>query len=545
MQKQFLLYIIVYQGICHVGGQSTPTTIATVTPTSHTSESTTKSVSTQSTTTAQSVVDKYGGLGLVVDSSKIEIKRGIENLIIGISYPVATNLKEINSILTEIDRSIKSISSIPALKLKKYSKQVNNSLMAIHDDLVNIQKVFFDMSQYADKQIELDPKYDCHLEYSLIDEEYIKDLQIGITSFLSRLDMGLTDSNIQTDKTKLDNLITTILLIKDYIDQSKNELDIRVTELDSITLGDVPPGLPYVLETLACVHSGQIELITLNYCVKCDYGVFCQLELNSIASSQEYIRFEPINYEGAQIRFETLEQSLLLSSEGNWELLSCSNEVEDQYDELELLDELLECTTHPIHSPCIDALFGTDYITLLEYCNFTYRLEPRVVTRTQTGVLIMDPLDKSVSIREISGTTHKTKNNLPQKFPVHIVTNDDISVTTGEKEIVLKPVNVVPQRKISYSYLSQDFISDMQNKAKTQDSWEQIELEHIIGISLAIILFIIGTIAITLCGLKIEKSKICTKSYFNRNRPREMHRIARNLVENRRLLKAKNKESRV
>ncbi len=511
------------------------------TSSSSTPTSTKKLDNTDLVTTELSIVEKYDGLGLVVDSGKIEIKRGIENLIVGLSIPVTSNVSTINNILLEIDKNIKNIGTIPALKTKRNFAQVSNSLSAIHEDFTIIQKIFFDLSQYIDKQNVVDPKHDCHLEYSLIDEEYVKELQIGVVSFMSRLSFDLTDAQIALDKSKFDNIVTTIMLIKDFIDQSKTELANRITELDSITLGNIPPGLPYILETLACVHSGQIELITLNYCVKCNYGVLCQLELDSVSSLQEYTRFEAINYDGAQIRFENHGQSLLRSSDGHWELLDCNNEIEDQYDELELLDDLLECTTKPVNNPCVNSIFSTEYDTLLTYCNFTYKIEPRVITRTQSGILIMDPLDTQISVKEISGVTHKTKLNIPSKFPVHIISNDDLAVTVGEREIILKPVTISDKRKISYTYLSQQFIKKMQDNALKQDSLDSIEIEHIIGLVFGLLLLTVGTIAITVCCCQIKNSKFY-KHIKNRNpkmTSHELRNIARNLAENRNLLKSK------
>lgn len=350
-------------------------------PTNTRSRTTSKSTTIE--TSEQTLVERHNGVGLVIDSGKIEIKRGIENLIIGISYPVISNITKINKIINEIDQSIITISKTPGLRNKLYNDQLINSFMSIHEDLIKIQKIYYDMSQYPDPKNIIEPNYDCHLEYSIIDEEYVTDLQLGIKSFMGRLDLTLTENQISTDKQKLDDLITTVILIKDFIDQSKDELGNRMTELDSITLGNIPPSLPYTLETLSCIQSGQIELVALNYCTKCNYGIFCQLEINSVSSSQEYTRFEPVNYDGAQIRFETDTQVLLQSSEGHWELLDCKNELEDQYDELELLDELLECKTKPVNNPCIDNLFSTDYSIILDNCNFTYRLTPRIITRTK------------------------------------------------------------------------------------------------------------------------------------------------------------------
>ena len=144
--------------------------------------------------------------------------------------------------------------------------------------------------------------------------------------------------------------------------------------------------------------------------------------------------------------------------------------------------------------------------------------------------------------RELSGLTHQTKMVFPPKYPVHIVTNDDISVTYGEKEILLKPVMKVPTRKVTYTYLSDDFISKMKNSAAQRDVIEDIEIQHIVGISFMVVIIILIPIVLTLCIIDLKRSRKCL-NWCKKNR-KNMQEAAQNLAENRQMLKQKRNRNR-
>jgi len=535
-----VLLLLVTGKIIHpTSAEGSGSTVAPTTTTTIITTTTKSSTTRRPTTTEISFLEKYNGLGLIVEGPTVEIKRGIENLIVGIVYPAVKDITKINTELIEITKSIRQIQNTPALKTKQNAMRVNSSINLMIEDLSSMQKVFFDLSKFVDSNVVLDPNYDCLLEHVIYDADYVEELRSGVLSFMTKIDTTLTAAQVTAKDSRWDVFVNTVIQLKDYIDQASDELGIRITELDSMTIGKIPQGLTYLLETKQCVKSGQIGEITINYCTEYEYGVFCQLEINSIVNYQEFTRFEPVNYEGTQIRFENNQQTLLRTTGGSWELLDCNLELEDQYDELEKLDEMTICTTKPVHNLCLDYIFTTEYDKILANCNFTNKIEPRAITRTKNGILLMG---NDLITRELSGLTHQTKMVFPPKYPVHIVTNDDISVTYGEKEILLKPVMKVPTRKVTYTYLSDDFISKMKNSAAQRDVIEDIEIQHIVGISFMVVIIILIPIVLTLCIIDLKRSRKCL-NWCKKNR-KNMQEAAQNLAENRQMLKQKRNRNR-
>jgi len=535
-----VLLLLVTGKIIHpTSAEGSGSTVAPTTTTTITTATTKSSTTRRPTTTEISFLEKYNGLGLIVEGPTVEIKRGIENLIVGIVYPAVKDITKINTELIEITKSIRQIQNTPALKTKQNAMRVNSSINLMIEDLSSMQKVFFDLSKFVDSNVVLDPNYDCLLEHVIYDADYVDELRSGVLSFMTKIDTTLTAAQVTAKDSRWDVFVNTVIQLKDYIDQASDELGTRIIELDSMTIGKIPQGLTYLLETKQCVKSGQIGEITINYCTEYEYGVFCQLEINSIVNYQEFTRFEPVNYEGTQIRFENNQQTLLRTTGGSWELLDCNLELEDQYDELEKLDEMTICTTKPVHNLCLDYIFTTEYDKILANCNFTNKIEPRAITRTKNGILLMG---NDLITRELSGLTRQTKMVFPPKYPVHIVTNDDISVTYGEKEILLKPVMKVPTRKVTYTYLSDDFISKMKNSAAQRDVIEDIEIQHIVGISFMVVIIILIPIVLTLCIIDLKRSRKCL-NWCKKNR-KNMQEAAQNLAENRQMLKQKRNRNR-
>ena len=114
-----VLLLLVTGKIIHpTSAEGSGSTVAPTTTTTITTTTTKSSTTRRPTTTEISFLEKYNGLGLIVEGPTVEIKRGIENLIVGIVYPAVKDITKINTELIEITKSIRQIQNTPALKIK-------------------------------------------------------------------------------------------------------------------------------------------------------------------------------------------------------------------------------------------------------------------------------------------------------------------------------------------------------------------------------------------------------------------------------------------
>jgi hypothetical protein len=105
--------------------------------------------------------------------------------------------------------------------------------------------------------------------------------------------------------------------------------------------------------------------------------------------------------------------------------------------------------------------------------------------------------------KELDSDNH-VRSIVPNNYPLHIITGNNIAITSGNKEIVLKPYYQPAESKIEYSYLSADFIDNMITKAKTQDFFKELTLYDKALMILAGIVLVISPVLGALCCHQIR-----------------------------------------
>jgi len=429
------------------------------------------------------------GLGFVYPANKLMLRKVSSNTMIGINIPAAYNFATLANKLRPVSTKLTAIGKMTVFSDATLGIQVKPVLDKIKETLELLEKSLQDMSNYAIKTL---PPYvvrhTCVLNYDEITESYIDTFVAGILALLSKINTNMSLTQFQeTDKINFEALTVNLFDARDYTINYENDLIKRLEVMTSLSRYEIPDSLPFMLETLECIALGSIERLGVNYCKRVSSGLFCELEMISSKTREEYIKFATIAYEGAQLRLPDRGQSLLQSATGHWEILECDEDSD--YTETEFVEDYLDCRTKLYENKCTENIQTTNYDDILKYCNFTYEQPIEEITRTTEGVLIMGT---DINVREVSIVDGSTTSSLPKRLPVYIHSNDKLRISSGDKEIDILPSIPVSQRKILYTNIPTDIISKMQTSARNSDLKDKFTTDRIVsGVILVLVIFMI------------------------------------------------------
>ena len=135
--------------------------------------------------------------------------------------------------------------------------------------------------------------------------------------------------------------------------------------------------------------------------------------------------------------------------------------------------------------------------------------EPELATRAKDGILIMND-NKPLTIREY-GQNKKLKDTIPNRTPVFIATEYQLSIKTGGIDLIFEPVFNVSSRKIIYSYLTPEFINHMKWSANARSLLTAMEVKEGLIAGILIVLAFLVPITLTMCGCYINSSQLCSR----------------------------------
>ena len=479
-------------------------------------------------------------LGLLKKVGKIEVKKGMENMIMSILFPSNHSYIEYDNLIRIIKNDIKKILKIPALeKSGKYFKTNEGHFSNIDINLEFIEKSLNDISKFHNDQPITTKQYTCDLEFARIEPEFIQEYVTSIDTLIKPLDLTATYETFEKPETKdkYNLFLTNILLIKNLVADLKNAIVERIKAMDNLANGKVPDDLIFMLQTKNCMPNGQLENLEINFCHKTSIGLFCELQINIYKSVQEYDKYIPVVYKGVQLRAESTDQ-LFVKSGNNWGLIDCEENIDPEYDDNDnVIDLFNECNFKHYENACIKAIEKDNFSIILKECNFTH-VSAQPVWRTETGILIMDTETK-LTIQELNPIDNRLQAFLPNKFPVHIISNKNLNVQFNDKHIVYTPTQTNTVTSIVYTYLSDEFIQSIIKSAEYSDLISGLTTKEYIDLTFLLLFIILVPIILTLCCIGIKRSEIwekCKESkaqkIYNRTR-----KISKNFSENKRMMK--------
>jgi hypothetical protein len=481
--------------------------------------------------TAQNKVESTKGLGLLLNVGKVYMKKSVINTLVGISFPGKIDLKTYIGELNKTEVEVNKIIAIPGLATDTFGKPLGDKFKVIGDDLDDIEKILYDVSQYHDTSASDPKEYLCKLEMSEVTLEFITEITRGINSFMKPIDYTVTEAKLISNPEMYEKIYSTVLLIHEFVQEKKNHIKERLEVMNALANDFVPPQLPYLLDTLKCLQSGELEHVEIRYCDKSKTGLFCEVSVNVHKKLTEYEKFTPIVYEDVQIRGHEIGQIFVQDENKHWALIDCDETIDTEYDTNEDLDEFGECDVIPYQNECTAVVLSTEYDKILKYCNFTMRGDVVPIRRSKTGILLHG---EDFLVKEVDPKDSSVINILQNKYPVHIVTNNNLAVTLKDREILLKPYYTSTERTVQYTYLPQSFIESMKSSAKQSDLLTDIEFTHIVDLIYGLLFLLVIPVLLTLCCCSAKNSEVIVTWKENRKyeKAKQKSKSESNLEEN-------------
>lgn len=447
------------------------------------------------------------GLGLILLKGKMSLKKFTTNNLLGVFLPVNFTFSEYANKLKPLNQKLTAINALNIFKDPLISKKLTPVLELAVDSLESIEKMLQDISHYRDNSAPIHfRKHDCQLTYQEIDSDIIDVFVEGAEAYMSKIDKNMDSTVASSNPGKYQQFVLDLNFLKDFLLDFNNELTERIHIMTTLSRGQIAEQLPINLETLQCVSLGDLETLTVTYCTKLKNGLFCELSLLSIKSTQSYDQYAIISYEGTQLKLPLPDQSLLRSSTGGWELLWCENG--EEYLDADKIEDFTDCKTITYQNPCTTNLLTDNFDEIIYSCNFTSTLKPEPITRTDTGILFMGT---DISVQEIMVNNKNQRTNLPDRFPVHIITNNNLRVQLGDKEIELYPYYTALEKNITYTYLTDEFIKKIKNSARNTDLTDLIEPENYLDLAYIFLFIILVPMVFYSCCQHIKSSNMCKK----------------------------------
>jgi hypothetical protein len=433
------------------------------------------------------------GLGLLHETGDIVISKSSEHLRVGVLLTANFSLPDIHQQIESIIIEIKKIKEIPGVKSSPSNKAAVEKLnTAMANRLQTVKKIIKNLHTFKnDGSTKEELQYKCELQFPAIDSNTFDKLKEEISALVGHLDLTLADTKVTQDE--LRKITDTCYSILTAISATQNSLENRRDIINALTNNEVPESLHRLFETQPCMPTGNLETIHINFCNLNRYGLHCECDISVYKTTEKYTKNTAVSYDGVQLVAETTSQVFVTNDLRRLGLLDCGDIPILPYNPDDSpLNTDLYCTYTPYDNDCSKAISEDNFVNILYYCNFT-RTEPELVTRTNTGLLIMND-HKNIIIKEY-GVDKSVKSLLPSRTPVLITSSLRIGVTTGGLDLTFEPVTTTVERKVLYTYLTKDFIKSMQ-KAATYHDWKANIEDHHIMFLVALILIALVTVVV-------------------------------------------------
>ena len=499
--------------------------------------STTVNNAVTSVSTGTSTGTDSGGLGLVYNVGKMYIKKSLVNSLIGILIPSTKDYSEYSSTMKGIRAELRKLETMDILKVDPYKTDCKPILTAITVDIDNIQKTIVDMGKFSDNSTPEPKNYNCLLQLNEITVRDLKDIQIKLENYVEAVKIDQTVAQVTSNPEHYKTLVDTLLLIEAYV---ANELTVYINRIDlmeGLTNGELSPRLPFLLENIDCLSPGDLQHMVVNYCDKTTNGLFCEISLNVHKIVSEYYRYLPISYNGVQFKAEHSDQILLKSMSGHWEILDCEEQTREMetYETDEEIEDLTGCKIFDYQNDCTNVIETKQFEKILKHCNFTMKGDTVHIRRTSTGVLLQGD---ELSVKELDKSDKLVRAVLPSKYPVHVITNNHLAVTLNDREIILQPYYNSSERKIEYTYLTNEFLVSMEKSAKQLDLLGDLEYGDLFDLIYALLFLALIPINLGLCCCAIKNSELfitwtdASQKKSKKNKKKQKHRTNQNFEEN-------------
>jgi hypothetical protein len=361
---------------------------------------------------------------------------------------------------------------------------------------------------------EVNPESKCVFSAPVLTRQTLLQGTALIVSQYAKIKTDWTEEQILSDLGKLSILYNFVSTFNAQMSAWKESLSKSVTEYDTLRGGNFPPSLLGNIELAPCLATARNEIIRVQGCKAGKDKLICEVEFNFATATSNYTELIPINYEGVEL--EGPEKGWLYAKDEqtqNIVLLNCSNSGFNN-------PEVPLCQKVEGEEKCLKGLLLHDMDFVVNNCKF--RLNDQIIAKrlADNGILV---------IRSDAKVSDNGKMVFKQA-PFVLYSNNEVSVSVGEDEIIFPNHVQFPTPKIVTSKIAKGLIDSLKSKAGWDDFWARFAPEDYliyIVIGAQLIVFFPLSICGIVCrtkntgkkGMQCQKDdKAQKKRNFNENR---------------------------
>ncbi len=490
-----------------------------------------------------SIFQTEKGLGLLLNMGEVLISKNSQHKKIGVLLLANFTLADVESEIRAIQTEVDNFKEIPGIKENNdRNKIINHQVKQIKSNLNSILRFTRDTSTIADSTApDRIYNYECNITIPPITGHEFNLLKTDIQTIKSVISLTTTSSELDSNPSLYKNILDALFAIADLIGDARRGMIDRLRITSAFQNGEIPEDLGPLLDAYTCMPNGKLENLQLDQCTKEKLGLLCIVNTVAFMVTETYKRLIPINYEGVQLSATNQDEIFILNSADKLGILNCGeidNHLWDNTgDNKPPITDLL-CNFEQLEEQCALSLERDHWDYIIKHCNFTF-IDPDVATQTKDGLLVMGNQEIIIKEEQENGRITTTLSN---KRPVLILSADKISINVGTSSFTYTHHTKVDSRKLTYTYLTGQFIEEMKNAAYWQDLAKEIGHDEAIDLGIIIILLICLPTTVYLCSCKIKTSNLCQKLRDARIKrgKRKSNILKNNYEDNKQYTRAKN-----
>jgi len=245
----------------------------------------------------------------------------------------------------------------------------------------------------------------------------------------------------------------------------ENEACSLLNAINSLSIGELPENVIGGISTTICVAKFSIDSYLIRECTNGEGNLICELEIGSPAAVMTYQTLIPLNYKGVQLYTSPNTQFAREAASRRLKIIDCRHQLEWAS------SNAPTCLVNDVPAECENALDSDAVEEIIAQCRFTQTAPPPIMRLADDGLLILS--DKA-RIREDTRLVQK-------KPPVVVYSNHPVDVDLGGESYKFGNSVKVRFPNILFSKLSEDQISAVISKGKSDDFWALFSFANYLG----------------------------------------------------------------
>jgi len=464
-------------------------------------------------------------IGLVQATNYMEVSSKKVEFPLTILMTVFNDLGYQKTLLTELKAKFEGFKTMNGIKDMPDETKAGLILKvtAINELLSDTEKYATTVYGYKNTDIEAITSTSCAVQIKNNVDTDIFAAANFLTASIDVLGNAFTAEQLVNGSEQLSRVLNVLQDSYHHITTLNEKIIRYINDLESLTSGHMSPSVSAYVQQSRCVAESEMDHIKVLSCRKNIKGLVCDLEVEIYESSQKYLLYRAVNYDGVEITIPD-EHILVKSPNNKYGLLMCRDEP---------VETVNDCIFTPWSHTSV--LFSDDPVNALLLSNFSLSPPPLPVQTYDTGVLIMN---SDVFIKSKTGTSTKDVEN---KSPMKIRFDQSTSIVTEIEQTVLefKGGNSATNLEIELTVYNSTSIDLMHEKA-LKDALDNFDWVNIMKYFGLVVQVAVLPVAFTSCSLSVFALIKSILSYRKKQRKEKLenrYNLRRNYELNKRVAK--------